>query len=177
VRIGPRVLVVGTSGAGKSVLAARLARALGGPHVELDAFQHGPGWSQRSVEELRERTASAIAGQDVWVVDGNYGDVRDLLWPQATTLVWLDYPRAVVMSRVVRRSVVRVVTRRELWNGNRSDWRRWGDPDHPIRWALSTHAANRSKYETLLALPEWSHLEVVRLRRPADAKALLSLNG
>jgi hypothetical protein len=82
-----------------------------------------------------------------------------------------------VMGRVVRRSVARVVTRRELWNGNRSDWRRWGDPDHPIRWAWSTHTTNRLRYETLLALPEWSHLAVVRLRRPAEAKALLSLTG
>ena len=174
-RIGPRVLVVGTSGSGKSVLAARLARALGGPHIELDAFQHGPGWSQRSADELRRRTGAAIAGHDVWVADGNYSDVRDVLWPRATTLVWLDYPRRVVMGRVVRRSLVRVVTRRELWNGNRSDWRRWGDPDHPIRWAWRTHAANRAKYEALVVLPEWSHLEVVRLRQPGEAKALLSL--
>ncbi|MGH9049412.1 MAG: hypothetical protein ACRDY4_06770 [Acidimicrobiia bacterium] len=175
--IGPRVLVVGTSGSGKSVLAARLARALGGPHVELDEFQHGPDWSQSSVDELRDRTAAAIAGRDIWVVDGNYSDVRDLLWPRATTLVWLDYSRPVVMVRVVRRSVVRVVTRRELWNGNRSDWRRWGDPDHPIRWAWRTHAANRMKYEGLVTLPEWSHLEVVRLRRPAEARSLLSWTG
>jgi hypothetical protein len=174
VTIGPRVLVVGTSGAGKSRLAARLARALGGPHIELDEFQHGPGWSQRSVEELREQTAAAIAGRDVWVADGNYSAVRDLLWPGATTLVWLDYARPVVMARVVRRSLVRVVTRRELWNGNRSDWRRWGDPDHPIRWAWRTHAINRATYEGLVTLPEWSHLDVVRLRRPAEAKALLS---
>ena len=172
--IGPRVLVVGTSGSGKSRLAARLARALGGSHIELDEFQHGPDWTQRSVEELRERTAAAIAGREVWVADGNYSDVRDLLWPRATTLVWLDYSRGVVMGRVVRRSVVRAVTRRELWNGNRSDWRRWGDPDHPIRWAWRTHAANRMKYEGLITRPEWSHLEVVRLRRPAEAEALLS---
>jgi adenylate kinase family enzyme len=176
-RIGPRVLVVGTSGAGKSLLAARLARAVGAPHIELDEFKHGPNWTERSAAELRERTAAAIAGCDAWVVDGNYADVRDIVWPRATTLVWLDYPRPVVMGRVVRRSVVRAVTRRELWNGNRSDWRRWGHPDHPIRWAWRTHASNRERYERLVALPEWSHLQVMRLRRPAEAKALLSFAG
>jgi adenylate kinase family enzyme len=177
VEIGPRVLVVGTSGAGKTALAARLARRLGGPHIELDEFKHGPNWSERSAEEMRARTAAAIAGADVWVADGNYEEVRDVLWPRATTLVWLDYSRSRVMSRVVRRSITRVVTRRELWNGNHSDWRMWGESSHPIRWAWRTHAANRAKYERLASLPEWSHLDVVRLRRPRDARALLSLAG
>ncbi|MGH8984069.1 MAG: adenylate kinase [Acidimicrobiia bacterium] len=129
------------------------------------------------MEELRERTSAAIADREVWVADGNDADVRDLLWPRATTLVWLDYSRRLVRGRVVRRSVVRVVTGRELWNGNRSDWRRWGDPEHSIRWAWRTHAANRVTYEVLVALPEWSHLDVVRLRRPGEAKALLSCAG
>jgi adenylate kinase family enzyme len=177
VEIGPRVLVVGTSGSGKTALAARLARRLGGTHVELDEFKHGPNWTERSVEEMRTRTAAAIHGVDIWVVDGNYAEVRDVIWPRATTLIWLDYSRHRVMGRVVRRSIVRAVTRRELWNGNRSDWRRWGDPDHPIRWAWRTHAARRQEYEHLSALAEWSHLEVVRLRRPRDARSLLSLAG
>jgi adenylate kinase family enzyme len=174
---GPRVLVVGTCGAGKSALAAQLARQIDAPHIELDAFKHGPNWTERSVEEMRERTAAAVEGRDRWVVDGNYAEVRDLLWPHATRLVWLDYPKHVVMWRVISRSVKRVVTRRELWNGNVSDWRRWGDPEHPIRWAWDSYAANREQYERVTRLPEWAHLDVVRLRQPSDAKALLGLPG
>jgi len=177
VSVGPRVLVVGTSGAGKTALAARLARLLGGAHIELDEFKHGPNWTERSADEMRTRTAAAIEGVNVWVADGNYSEVRDVLWPRATTMVWLDYSRPLVMSRVIRRSLGRVIARRELWNGNRSDWRRWGDPDHPIRWAWRTHAAKREEYEHLSARPEWSHLEVMRLRRPREAKALLSWPG
>jgi hypothetical protein len=175
--IGPRILVVGTSGSGKTALAARLAHRLGATHVELDEFKHGPDWTERSADEMRARTAAAIEGVEAWVADGNYSEVRDVLWPRANTIVWLDYSRALVMSRVVRRSIARAVTRRELWNGNRSDWRRWGDPDHPIRWAWRTHGAKRDEYERLILLPEWSHLEVMRLRRPRDARSLLSLAG
>jgi adenylate kinase family enzyme len=43
-KLGPRIAVVGTSGAGKTTLSARLASRLDCPHVELDAFQHGPNW-------------------------------------------------------------------------------------------------------------------------------------
>jgi adenylate kinase family enzyme len=177
VKIGPRVVVVGTSGSGKSTFAAQLARAMWATHIELDAFKHGPNWTERNEEELRRLTAAAVEATGTWVVDGNYSEVRDLVWPRATTLVWLDYSKPLVMARVVRRSVTRVVFRQELFNGNRSDWRMWGDSEHPIRWAWSTHAANRERYQRLTALPEWSHLDVVRLRRPREAKALLSLNG
>jgi adenylate kinase family enzyme len=48
----------------------------------------------------------------------------DLLWARADTVIWLDLPRRTVMWRVLRRSAVRAITRRELWNGNR-DVRHW----------------------------------------------------
>jgi hypothetical protein len=41
------------------------------------------------------------------VVDANYGPVRDIVWTRATHLVWLDYPRPVIMARVIRRSLLR----------------------------------------------------------------------
>ncbi|HEX3669498.1 MAG TPA: AAA family ATPase, partial [Acidimicrobiia bacterium] len=137
-KLGPRIAVVGTSGAGKTTLSARLAARPGYPHVELDAFQHGPNWQQATVSELRERTDAATAG-DRWVCDGNYEAVRDLVWERADQLVWLDYERPLIMARVIRRSVWRAITRKPMWNENREDWRTWADPEHPIRWAWVKH--------------------------------------
>jgi adenylate kinase family enzyme len=173
VEIGPRVVVVGSSGAGKSTLAAQLAARLDAIHIELDAFQHGPNWEQATPDQLRERTAAALEAER-WVCDGNYETVRDLVWGRADTLVWLDYDRPVVMARVVRRSVRRAVTREPLWNGNRERWQRWADPEHPIRWAWSTHARRRSELADAIARPEHAHLQVVRFRRPRDARFLRS---
>ncbi|HTE18391.1 MAG TPA: AAA family ATPase, partial [Armatimonadota bacterium] len=39
-----RIVVVGSSGAGKSTMAAALSQRLGLPHIELDALRHGPNW-------------------------------------------------------------------------------------------------------------------------------------
>jgi hypothetical protein len=39
----------------------------------------------------------AATGADAWVVDGNCGAARDLLWPRADTAVWLEYRLPVVL--------------------------------------------------------------------------------
>jgi adenylate kinase family enzyme len=164
--------VVGTSGAGKTTLSFRLAELLGCPHIELDAFQHGPHWQQATVEEPRDRTDRATAG-DCWVCDGNYEAVRDLVWGRATQLVWLDYERPLIMARVIRRSVWRAITRKPMWNENREDWRSWADPEHPIRWAWAKHGERRRKYPELLRQPAYAHLDVLRLRHPRETRRLL----
>ena len=117
-----RVLVVGSSGAGKTTFARELADRLALPHVELDAIFHQPDWQELPREEFRAAVSVRIA-EPGWVVDGNYSKVQDLVLARADSLVWLDYSRAVVMRRIVPRTVTRVVRRQELWNGNREPWR------------------------------------------------------
>jgi len=115
---GKRIAVIGVTGSGKTTLAGDLARTLGISQVELDALRFGPGWSEPPNEVFRERVAKAlqIAG---WVTDGNYSMLRDIIWKQADTVVWLDYPFLVCFWRLLRRTLRRVVLQEELWNNNR----------------------------------------------------------
>src|SRR5262245_1969370 len=73
-----RVSVVGCSGAGKSTIAAALAARLGVVHLELDSLYHQAGWTQLEPEEFCRR-AGEVTAQEGWVIDGNYGGVRDSL--------------------------------------------------------------------------------------------------
>jgi adenylate kinase family enzyme len=171
--LGPRVVVGGVSGSGKSTLARALAALLDAPHVELDAYFHGPGWTERSDEEFVASVTAATAG-DRWVVDGNYSRCRDAWWDRATDFVWLDYPRHVATLRTVRRTARRLATREELWNGNREQWRNLLDSGHPIRWSWTQHPGSRAKYEATTADPRWSHLRVTRLRSPKETDAWLA---
>jgi len=120
-----RIAVVGTSGSGKTTLARALAAQLALPYVELDAVNWQAGWrdlSRNDPDEFVRRVTLAVAA-DAWVVDGNYGLVRDFVWRRATHLVWLDYERRIVMYRVIRRTLVRAALRTEMWAGNRERWR------------------------------------------------------
>lgn len=118
-----RIVVVGNSGSGKTTLANELARRLQLGRVELDALNHGPGWTPAPPDQLRAATVRALDSadrdQDGWVVCGNYSHVRGQLWGRADTIIWLDFPRSVVMFRVLRRTASRLLRRTELWNGNR----------------------------------------------------------
>jgi len=171
-----RVSVVGTSGSGKSTLARELAGILGVPHLELDAVHHQPGWAPLPTDEFR-RIVAARAAAGGWVIDGNYGRVRDLVWARADTVVWLDLPKRTVMRQVVWRTLRRVALRRELWNGNRERWRNfltWNPEQSVISWAWHKHAPDHAKYAAAAASPASAHLRFIRLTSRRDVARFLA---
>jgi len=165
-----RIVVVGTTGSGKTTFAAHLAGRLGMPHVELDALHWEASWTKADLDRFRARVARAV-GEDAWVVDGNYHVVRDLVWTRADTLVWLDYRLPVILWRLLRRTARRVFTREELWNGNRERFlTQVATRDSILLWALRTYHRRRRNTPRLLAQPEHLHLAVVRFRTPRAAQ-------
>ena len=101
-----RILVLGRTGSGKTTLARTLSGLLDVQHVELDALLFGPGFATVPLPVLRARTTSAVAGE-TWVIDGNKRALRDIVWPRADTVVWLDYPLVVSLWRLGRRALWR----------------------------------------------------------------------
>src|SRR5215203_2020275 len=98
-----RIAVVGTSGSGKTTLARQLSGRLGLAHVELDALHWDPGWVPTPAAIFQERAAAAL-NSPAWVVDGNYPEVRDLIWRRADTIVWLDYGLGLILWRLTLRT-------------------------------------------------------------------------
>ena len=174
-----RVSVVGTSGSGKSRLARELAVIVGVPHLELDAVHHQPGWEPLPTDEFR-RIVAAHAATGGWVIDGNYGRVRDLVWARADTVAWLDLPKSIVMRQIVWRTLRRVAGRQELWNGNRERWRNffsWNPDESVISWAWHNHAKYQERYGSAAADPVNAHLTFVRLTSRDDIARFLSEAG
>jgi adenylate kinase family enzyme len=167
-----RISVVGNSGSGKTTLAAAIAAALAVPHLELDAVFHQPGWQPLAPELFRTRVAEFIA-QEAWVTDGNYSAVRDLVWQRADTVIWIDLPRRMVMWQLARRTLRRMITREQLWNGNTESWRYLFclDPDRSILvWAWTAHRKYVQRYTAAQQDPANQHLTFVQVpdRRAAD---------
>lgn len=171
-----RISVVGTSGSGKTTLARQISQRLTIPHVELDYLHWEPNWVEVSDEVMRERVSHALS-MNTWVVDGNYSQVRDIVWGRADTVVFLDYSWTVVMSRLLWRTFGRSITKQEVCNGNRESLQKaLLSKDSILLWALQTYHKNRSKYPQLLTQPEYAHLQIVHLHSPvATQDWLLSL--
>jgi adenylate kinase family enzyme len=159
-----RVIVAGTSGAGKTTLARRVAQVLAVPHVEIDALFHGPGWTRLETFAADVERFSATSG---WVTEWQYSLVRGVLAERADLLVWLDLPRAVVMWQVIGRTLRRRLRREVLWNGNVEPPLRtfFGNRGHIVRWAWSTHHRSALRVASLRA--QRPDLVVVRLRNRA----------
>jgi len=168
-----RILVVGTTGSGKTTLAGQIAERLGYPHIEQDALNWGPDWTMRPTDEFRDLIDQATIGEQ-WVVDGNYSRSRDITWPKADTVVWLDYPLPLTLWRLWWRTLSRTLRREELWAGNRERlYTHLFTRDSLFLWALKTYRRRRREYPALLNAPENTHLTLVHLRSPRQTKKWL----
>src|SRR5690606_11688625 len=144
------------------------------PHVELDALHWVPNWVEATPQVFRDRAEKATRGES-WVLDGNYSKVRDIVWPRATTVGWLDYTFPLVMCRIISRTLWRSLCREELWNGNRESVRQaFLSRDSIIAWAFTTYRRRRREYRALFARPEYSHLRVIRCCSPQETEQWLA---
>jgi adenylate kinase family enzyme len=170
-----RINVVGSSGSGKTTVAIDIAEALDIPHLELDSIHHLPNWEPIDTELFRSKVTEFVSGEQ-WVVDGNYSKVRDLVWKRADTVVFLDLPRWRVMSRLVPRTLGRMITRRELWNGNRERFSNLlsTDPEKNLLvWSWTRHRLQMERFERAEVDPRWTHIAFTRLKTPKQIRQFL----
>ena len=171
-----RILILGRTGSGKTTLARQLSAAIDVPHVELDALYFGPNFSTVPLSLLRDRTSAAIAG-DRWVTDGNKSAVRDLVWPRADSIIWLDYPLVVSLWRLGKRALWRtsVLKAQAAETGGKAGLpKQFLSAAKGVLTALRSHKGQRREYPRMFAEPENHHLAVVRLRSPGATRRWLA---
>jgi len=162
-----RIVIVGTTGSGKTTLAKRISESYGIKRIELDAIQWLPNWQEIDKQEFVRLAALAIEAE-TWVVDGNYRIVRDLIWTKADAIVWLDYSFPRNFRQLFVRSIRRLLTREELWAGNRESWRLFFSRKSILVWLFQTYWRRKRDYPQLFADPKYSHLKVFRVAHPRE---------
>jgi hypothetical protein len=111
-----------------------------------------------------------------WLVDGNYfSRVRPLVWPRATAVIWLNFSFPLVLGRALARTVGRIASQEPLFAGNVETWRgaffAW---DGIPWWVLRTFHSRRRELRRALAEESCSHLQVIEVRHPQAAEALVA---
>jgi adenylate kinase family enzyme len=169
-----RVAVVGVIGSGKTTLAASVAKRLGLAHVELDALYWEPEWKVADQDVYEARVAAATSGH-AWVLDGDYAQTPNGLWTRADTIIWLDYPRWVVLWRLVSRTLRRGLTRQRLWNNNRERLRvHLFSRESMFLRAWRSFPQHQRHYGHLLARMSVEGIRVVRFRSPRETRDWLA---
>jgi adenylate kinase family enzyme len=166
-----RVIVIGSAGSGKTTFARDLAGTLCVAHIELDAIYWLSDWQPRNQDEFREWVECAVS-EDVWVADGNYGAVRDIVWSRATTAVWLNFPFTLVFWRVLTRTIGRVFRREELFSGNRESFRAaFLSRQSLLWWVITTYRRRRRQFRTLFDTDAFPNLSLLEFKHPKQARA------
>jgi adenylate kinase family enzyme len=171
-----RVNVVGTSGSGKSTFSRRLAVKLDAPHVELDRLFWLPNWGETPDDLFFEKIVQHTCG-DKWVLDGNYNRTVPVKWRHVDTVIWINYSFPRTLFQAAKRAFMRSLTRKELWpgTGNKESFRKsFMSKDSVLLWTLKTYHSNIERYETMMADPQYAHIQFIRLRSPKRSRAFLA---
>jgi adenylate kinase family enzyme len=168
-----RVAIVGTSCAGKSTLAQAFASELAAPQIELDMLHWGPNWTPCPEQEFRESVDMATA-QPRWVCAGNYRIVRDLVWPRATTLIWLNYSFPVVFRRALGRTLSRCMCGTRVYADNRETFRKaFCGRDSILLWVIQSPWKIQRRFPAEFREPQHAYLNIVRLQSTARTDVFL----
>ena len=171
-----RIVIVGTTSSGKSTLAETLANKLNSDFIELDALHWEPNWSEAPLNVFRERVDKATHAAK-WVVAGNYRVVRDIVWPKAEAVIWLDYSLWRIFRQLTRRTFTRWWKQELLWGTNYENlWNHlklWSD-ESLFHWLFKTYWRRKREYPLLFKLPEHQHLKVIHLKHPKETEKWLS---
>lgn len=166
-----RIVVVGTSCSGKTTFAVSLSQILQIPHIELDRLHWGPNWTIKA--DFEEEAAKAVQ-YPCWIIDGNYRKVRDLIWDKANTLIWLNYSFPVVFGRALKRTFSRIITKKELFGGNRENLvSTLFSSDSILWWVIKTHNKRKQEYRRLSYSGEVAPLKIIQLNNQKETDLFL----
>jgi adenylate kinase family enzyme len=141
-----KVLVIGSSGAGKSTFARRLGEVSGLPVIHLDRLFWNADWVETPKDQWRERVADVLKGES-WIIDGNYGGTMEMRLEACDTVIFLDLPALVCTWSVLKRVILyREDTRPDMANGcpERFDW-------EFLKWTWNYPVRSRPGVEERLA--------------------------
>ena len=141
-----KILIIGSSGAGKSTFARRLHRATGLPLIHLDRLYWKPNWVETTDKSEWKRTIENALRGDAWILDGNYSGTLEMRLEKCDAVIFLDLPRLLCIYRILKRvALYKKGSRPDMADGcdERFDW-------EFLKFAWNYPSRSKPKVEALL---------------------------
>lgn len=164
------IIVLGTSGVGKTTVAKQMAAYFGLKHASLDHLYWLPNWERASKEVLRNKV-DEITKDNGWVIDGNYSSVRDILWLRANIAIWLDFSLGTAILGALKR--IRVGTYQA--SGCKDTLSRAFTKESIFLWILKSHWRHKKEYNLIFKKHIFPNLKVIRLKKRQDIAGLTAI--
>jgi adenylate kinase family enzyme len=169
-----RSVIVGSSGSGKSTFAARLSKALGSKHIELDNLYWLKDWKVRDEHDFLRLVTESLR-TDKWIVDGNYSMTREIVWPKATAIIWLNLPFWLVLWRGFWRTLRRGLTGKRVCGDNKeSFYRSFFSKDSILLWIISSFHWRQRELRQLKESNQYRKILFVELRSDQQCRTFLN---
>lgn len=159
-----RIVVGGSISSGKSTLSKILSKRLSIQNIELDEFFWSSNWKIRPLEEFKFLAREAVSSPS-WILCGNYSVLRPVIWSKVDTVVWLDYPFWLCFLRCFKRSIINILKKNPVCNGNYESFSRlFLKKESILWWLIRTFRSRNKKYESAITDPKYSHIKFIRLK-------------
>ncbi|MEM7241299.1 MAG: AAA family ATPase [Pseudomonadota bacterium] len=168
--LGPRIVILGPSNAGKSTLAVAISEKPGVEAVFLDQLRHIPNtdWQIKPDADFATLHDAAIA-KDAWVMDGNYSSLFEPRLARATGIIFLRSNRWLRFYRYLIRTLFAGTQRAGGLEGGR-DSLKW----EMIDWVLFKSKKSSDRYLKVL---HTSDLPLVEIHSAKHLKAVYAAWG
>lgn len=162
-----KIIIIGTTGAGKTTLARKLAAIYNLKIIELDDLYWNKNWTSASDIEFEQRIITQTPKEN-WVMTGNYTRFHHLTWDKADTLVWLDYPFIIHFWHLLKRTLQRLLDKKEICNGNKETWHHVFSRKSIFIWLFKTYKRRRKENNHIFNTSSlYPHLTKIRLSSPS----------
>lgn len=164
-----RILIIGSAGSGKTVLANELAKQLKINVVHLDKIYWNSNWHKKDEVTCSNLTKDIIK-DDEWILDGNYIQTLDQRLEKADLVIFLKINRFKCIKSLFKR---RRLTRKKLIQ---RDDLAVGCVDqlnfHFLKWAFNFN--NEYAPKLMAKISKYPHLKVVTFNKREQANAFIN---
>ncbi|QTE23586.1 AAA family ATPase [Polaribacter cellanae] len=159
-----KIIITGTTCTGKTTLGRKLAKKLSITQIDLDDLHFLPNWVEKDNAVFVQDVNNEVNKYSEWIVTGSYQSLlKDTIWQEATTIIWLDYSLNLIIRRYFIRTYRRVFLKEKCCGENFETLTTIFSKESLFLWIFKTYWNRKRRMvdwkENLFSYKNWIILE------------------